>query len=178
MKVYFPKRLLEAAVNDCNERIVRHGLKVIYSSESKGPGDTNGSGGGSSSSAAQPKLSSQKQTNQVSLLIDSTCSHVDICQPIDLSLHNKAWEATEILTDAMHPQIRQSFGHKPRTYRIQARQQFLAVAKKKRTRINKIRKAIRQQPGHLKRNLASIDTLIASVGDLLAAGRHNYQKCW
>lgn len=82
---------------------------------------------------------------------------------------------TEILIDAMHPQVRESFGHKPRTYRKKARQQFLAVAKKK-PRINKIRKAIRQQLGYLKRNLASIDALIASGACLLVAGRHIYQK--
>jgi hypothetical protein len=83
---------------------------------------------------------------------------------------------TEILIDAMHPQIRERFGHKPRTHRKQARQQFLAVAKKKRPRINKIRKAIKQQLGHLKRNLSSIDALIAVGGCLLAAGRHIYRK--
>jgi hypothetical protein len=76
----------------------------------------------------------------------------------------------------MHPQIREHFGHKPRTHRRKARQQFLAVAKKKKPRINKIRKAIKQQLGHLKRNLASIDALIACGGRLLAAGRHIYQK--
>jgi hypothetical protein len=30
--VYFRKRLPESVVNDCNERIVRHGLNVIHSS--------------------------------------------------------------------------------------------------------------------------------------------------
>jgi transposase len=176
MMVYFRKRLPEAVVNDCNERIVRHGLKVIRSSDSQGPGDTNGSGGGSTCSAAQPKSSSQKQPNQGSLLIDATCAPIDMRHPKDLSLLNEAREATEILIDAMHPQVRESFGHKPRTHRKQARRQFLAVAKKKRPRINKIRKAIKQQLGHLKRNLASIDDLIACGGHLLAAGRHIYQK--
>ena len=76
----------------------------------------------------------------------------------------------------MHPQVRASFGDKPRTHRKKARQQFLAVAKKKRPRISKIRKAIQQQLGHLERNLASIDALIACGGSLLAAGRHWYHK--
>jgi IS5 family transposase len=49
MMVYFRKRLLEAVVNGCNERIVRPGLKVIRSSDTEGPGDDNGSGGGSTS---------------------------------------------------------------------------------------------------------------------------------
>jgi len=76
----------------------------------------------------------------------------------------------------MHPQVRASFGDKPRTHRKKARQQFLAVAKKKRPRISKIRNAIQQQLGHLERNLASIDALIACGGSLLAAGRHWYHK--
>jgi hypothetical protein len=109
-------------------------------------------------------------------LIDATCAPVDIRHPTDLSLLNEAREVTEILIDAMHPQVRESFGHKPRTHRKQARQQFLAVAKKKRPRINKIRKAIKQQLGHLKRNLSSIDALTACGACLLAAGRHVYQK--
>jgi len=176
MMVYFRKRLPEAVVNDCNERIVRHGLKVIRSSVDHDSGGDDGSGGGSSSRADQPQPLPRKQANQGSLLIDATCAPVDIRHPTDLSLLNEAREVTEILIDAMHPQVRESFGHKPRTHRKQARQQFLAVAKKKRPRINKIRKAIKQQLGHVKRNLSSIDALIACGGCLLAAGRPIYQK--
>ena len=176
MMVYFRKRLPEAVVNDCNERIVRHGLKVIRSSDDQDPGDHSGSGGGSGCNGEQRNPSTQNQPNQGSLLIDATCTPVDIRHPTDLSLLNEAREVTEILIDAMYPQIRESFGHKPRTHRRKERQQFLAVAKKKRPRINKIRKAIKQQLGHLKRNLLSIDALIDCGGCLLAAGRHIYQK--
>lgn len=63
MMVYFRKRLPEVVVNDCNERIVCHGLKVIRSSDSQDPSDPHGSGGGATSSAAQPKSSSQKHSN-------------------------------------------------------------------------------------------------------------------
>jgi transposase len=176
MMVYFRKRLPEAVVNDCNERIVRHGLKVIRASDAQGPGNDNASSGRSARPSDQPIRSSQKQPNQGSLLIDATCAPVDIRHPTDLSLLNEAREVTEILIDAMHSQVRESCGHKPRTHRKQARQQFLAVAKKKRPRINKIRKAIKQQLGHLKRNLSSIDALTACGACLLAAGRHAYQK--
>jgi len=176
MMVYFRKRLPEAVVNDCNERIVRHGLTVIRSSVGHDPNDDDASGGGLASTDDQPQPSPQKQTNQGSLLIDATCAPVDIRYPTDLSLLNEAREVTEILIDAMHPQVRECFGHKPRTHRKKARQQFLAVAKKKRPRISKIRKAIKQQLGHVKRNLSSIDALIACGGCLLAAGLHIYQK--
>ena len=76
-------------------------------------------------------------------MIDATCVPADIRYPTDLSLLNEAREATEKLIDEMHPQIREIFGSKPLTYRHKARQQFLAVAKKKRPRISKIRKAIK-----------------------------------
>jgi hypothetical protein len=114
--------------------------------------------------------------NQGSLLIDATCVPADIRYPTNLSLLNEARELTETLIHAMHLQVRESFSHKPRTHRKQARKQFLAVAKKKRPRINMIRKATKQQLCHLKRNLASIDALAACGASLLTAGRHAYQK--
>jgi IS5 family transposase len=98
------------------------------------------------------------------LLIHATCAPVDIRHPPDLSLLNEAREVTEILIDAIHPQIRECFGHKPRTHRKKARHQFLVLAKMKMPRISDIRKAIKQQLRHLKRNLASIDALIACGG--------------
>jgi transposase, IS5 family len=42
--------------------------------------------------------------------------------------------------------------------------------------MNKIRKAIKQQLGHLRRNLASIDALTVCGACLLAAGRYAYKK--
>lgn len=175
MMVYFRKRLPESVVNDCNERIVRHGLSVIHSSAADDHDDSS-DGGAAVSAADQQVGAATTQPNQGSLLIDATCVPADIRHPTDLSLLNEARELTETLIDAMHLQVRESFGHKPRTNRKQARQQFLAVAKKKRPRINKIRKAIKQQLAHLKRNLASIDAMTSCGSSLLAAGRYAYQK--
>jgi thiamine pyrophosphate-dependent acetolactate synthase large subunit-like protein len=109
-------------------------------------------------------------------LINATCTPADIRYPTDLSLPNEAREVTEKLIDAMHPPVRNGFGAKPRTHRRNARQQFLVVAKKKRPRINKIRKAIKQQLAHLEQNLTSIDDLIACGASFLAVGRHCYRK--
>jgi len=67
--------------------------------------------------------------NQDSLLIDATRVPADIRHPTDLSLLNEARELTETLIDAMHAQIRDAFGHKPRTHRKQARQQFLGACR-------------------------------------------------
>ncbi len=160
-------------INDCNDRIVRHGLIVVRSAESVDDHDDD-HGGGSANSDDQQAPTSKGSTNLGSLLIDATCAPADIRHPTDLSLLNEAREVTEKLIDAMHPEVRDAFGHKPRTHRKKARQQFLAVAKKKRPRISKIRMANKQQLGHLERNLARIDDLIACGASLLAAGRYWY----
>lgn len=127
MMVYFRKRLPESVVNDCNERIVRHGLSVIHSSAADDH-DNSSDGGAAVSAADQQVGAATIQPNQGSLLIDATCVPADIRHPTDLSLLNEARELTETLIDVMHLQVRESFGHKPRTHRKQARQQFLAVA--------------------------------------------------
>jgi IS5 family transposase len=114
--------------------------------------------------------------NQSSLLTDATCTPADIRYPTDLSLLNAARDVTEKLIDAIHPPVSDGFGAKLRTHRRKARQQFPAVAMKKRPRINKIRKAIKQQLAHLERNLTSIDALIACGASFMAAGRHWYIK--
>jgi hypothetical protein len=169
MMVYFRKRLPESVVNDCNDRIVRHGLNVIHSSVANDHDDDGNQGDETGSADIQQTRSDTPRPNQGSLLIDATCAPADIRHPTDLSLLNEGRELSEMLIDAMHAQVRDAFGHKPRTHRNQARQQFLAVAKKKRPRINKIRQAIKQQLAHLKRNLTSIDALTACGASLLAA---------
>jgi hypothetical protein len=177
MMVHFRRRLPASVVNDCNERIVRHVKQRIEEECQEDPGD---SGDGGESTLTSCEASSTEpaaaNSNQGTLLIDATCVPSDIRYPTDLSLLNEARETTEKLIDAMHHQVRDAYGHKPRTHRRKARRQFLAVAKQKRPRRDKIRKAIGQQLRHLRRNLASIDGLIACGASLLAAGRHWYRK--
>jgi IS5 family transposase len=121
MMVYFLKRLIKPVVNDCNNRSVRHGLEVIQASDSQ-DADDNGSNGGSSTDHAEQSISStQKPLNQGSLLIDATCTPIDIRYPTDLSLLNEARELTEILIDAMHPVLKENVGNKPRTHFRKAR---------------------------------------------------------
>ena len=92
-------------------------------------------------------------------MIGATCVPADIHHPTDLLFVNEARELIETLMDVMHPEVRESFGDKLLTHRKYARKQFLAVTKKKRLRIDEIRKEISHQLGYLKRNRASIDTL-------------------
>ena len=178
--VYFRKRLpASVVVNDCNERIVHHDPNVIRSSAVDEHDDRDSSDGGGAGSAADQKIESKTpQPNQGPLLIDATCVPSDNRHPTDLSLLNEGRELTETLINAMYSQVRDSFGHKPHTHRKQAKQQFLAVAKKKRTRILKIRKAIKQQLGHLKHDFTNIDALTAYGASLITPGGMPIRSCW
>jgi hypothetical protein len=126
MMVCFRRRLPEAVINDCNERVVRHGLAVIHSEAAEEPSDDQD--GGSASGSHQQVQATIVESNQGFLLIDASCAPADIRHPTDLSLLNEAREVTETLIDAMHPQVREYFGPKPCTHRKKARHQFLAVA--------------------------------------------------
>ena len=107
MMVHFRKRLQKWVVNDCNKRIVPHGLNVIHSFAVDENDDHDSTNGGGAGSAADQKIDSKTpRPNQGSLLIDATCVPADIRHPTDLSLLNVGRELTETLIDAMHSQVR------------------------------------------------------------------------
>jgi hypothetical protein len=91
MMVYFRKRLPESVVNDCNERIVRHGLHVIRSAESEADEDDgNDSGIPSSHQPTQPG-SYNALSKQVTLL-DQPALDWQLC--VDVKDHL----STEVMT--------------------------------------------------------------------------------
>ena len=107
------------------------------------------------------------------LIVDATCTPADISYPTDVKLLNEAREKTEEMIDVMH---RPFMGEraKPRTYRRNARRDYLAIVKQKRPGARKIRKAIRKQLGYLRRNLQTI-TKMASEGLLKHLNKRLYR---
>ena len=98
MMVDFSKRLPESVVNDCNERIVRHGLNLIGASETEDHDQDDSQGGAARVCDTEQNIISKTTTDhQGSLLIDATYTPVDIRYPTDLSLLNEAREVTECL---------------------------------------------------------------------------------
>ena len=97
-------------------------------------------------------------THKGKLLVDATCTPADIAYPTDLNLLNEAREKTEEMIDAMHePFVGKE--SKPRTYRKQARRDYLSVAKQKQPKAKRVRKGIRRQLQYLERNLKTIDRM-------------------
>lgn len=107
-----------------------------------------------------PPSSDAMTANRGQLIVDATCAPADIRYPTDASLLNEAREKTDEILDRLHePLVGKQ--PRPRTYRVKARRQFVALVKQKQPRRNKIRRANRQQLGYLQRNLRAIDRLMA-----------------
>jgi transposase, IS5 family len=108
------------------------------------------------------------------LLIDATCVPADITYPTDLKLLNDAREKTEEIIDHLQA-CRATPKQKPRTYRQQARRDYLRVAKAKKPGRQQLRQAIGKQLRYLRRNLHTLADM-AQEGLLVALPRQRYRQ--
>ena len=97
------------------------------------------------------------------MIIDATCAPADIRYPTDLSLLNEAREKAEKVIDKLHEPFRGK-GKKVRTYRQEARKEYLKVAKRRRAKRKIVRKGIRKQLQYLSRDLKYIEELRGKDG--------------
>lgn len=98
------------------------------------------------------------QKNQGRLLLDATVADQMIVYPTDLGLINRSREESERLIDLLYDIL--EVKSKPRTYRRNARKEYLNIAKKKHKTNKEIRKAIGKQLRFLRRNIQSIHGLL------------------
>ena len=101
--------------------------------------------------------------NSGTIAIDATCAPADIAFPQDLNLLNDAREITEKIIDKLHIPGKKT---KPRTYRQEARKNFLNMSKSKKKTYGKLRKTIRKQLGYISRNFKYIDIMLKDGGEL------------
>jgi len=100
-----------------------------------------------------------EEERQGKLILDATVTPQAIRYPTDLSLLNEAREFSEQIIDKLYPKT--DWKKKPRTYRVKARQDYLAIAKQKRSSAKVRRRGIKQQLQYLRRNLGHIERLLA-----------------
>ena len=168
MFVHFRKRLNLELVGRINERIVLNlGQAEQNTSSEEEPAEDQ--------SKATAERESESPQNQGQLILDASCAPADINYPTDLKLLNQAREQTEKLIDQLYEQVRPKLGQKPRTYRRIARKDYLELAKQRRPKRKKLRKAIRKQLSYLRRNLAHIDALVDAGASLSELNRQNYR---
>jgi transposase, IS5 family len=185
MMVHFRKRLSLEIVGQINEEVVKETGKTsnpVNKEERRDKGEDEPPSSPKEETIAKvetvnaDKKRAEPQANKGQLLLDASCAPADIRYPTDLSLLNQAREQTEVIIDNLYNQIQEDLKQKPRTYRHQARKRYLQVAKQRRASRKVMRKAIRQQLGYVRRNLAHIDVLIAAGASLSKLSRQRYRR--
>ena len=119
-------------------------------------------------------VSDNRKENKGTMILDATVAPADIRYPTDLSLLNECREVTEKLIDnAWSKTDRKS---RKRSYsRKKARKGYLTIAKQRKPRRNRIRKAVREQLECVEKNVESIEKIILNIG-IEAFGITNWAK--
>lgn len=100
----------------------------------------------------------KKKKSQKTLIIDATVAEHAIKYPNDLDLLNDSRKACEEIIDRLYPQS--DLQIKPRTYRREAKKQYLSTAKKKNKSRKELRKAIGKQLRYIRRDIKIIEKLL------------------
>jgi hypothetical protein len=160
------KRLGMETINGINERIVK--LKTGFESKEETMGNDSGDQKGDdpirTEAVEQADGLSEDPpiTHKGKVIIDATACPQDIAYPTDLDLLSDAREKSEELIDLLYDPL--LHGQKPRTYRQNARREYLATAQKRKKTKKQIHSAIRKQLGYLGRNIRSIHGLLDAYG--------------
>jgi uncharacterized protein YeeX (DUF496 family) len=109
--------------------------------------------------------------NKGTLILDATVAPSDIRYPTDLSLLNECREGTEKMIDDIWEQTERK-GHKTAYNRKKACKGYLAIAKQRKPRKNKIRQAIREQLECVEKNVESLEKMLPAVN------AEDYVKHW
>lgn len=152
----FRYRLGQDKFDQMNQRIISKALDISSPLDKKTTEDERpGQGGGA---AVQASVSSAAPKGK--LKIDATVADQMIKYPTDLDLLCDSREQSERLIDQLSEGLKLS--KKPRTYRRNARRDYLNTAKKKKKNKKELHKAMGKQLNYLKRDLGIIDKLLDS----------------
>ena len=139
MMVYFRKRLTTEIIGEINEMI-------IAAEQAK-----------AEKAAIEADDTDDDDKNSGTMIVDATCAPSQISYPQDVSLLNQARECSEKIIDELHVKGEQ----KPRTYRKKAHKDYTSYSRSRKPKAKQTRKEISKQLGYLKRNIGSIERMIA-----------------
>lgn len=149
--VAFRKRITAEMLMEANEYLIE---AASPSEDDDNDDDSNSGSGTGPDDSVDTQEDSEEPDNTGTLILDATCAPSNIRYPQDFSLLNEARVKLEEIIDRF---CKDNGLKKPRTYREEARDNYLALAKTKKRSTSKIRKTIRKQLGYVKRNLGYID---------------------
>ena len=146
-------------INAMNERIIQLSVTQSHpSDEGKDPPAPPSENTSSSIDTAEERKPETPVTHKGKVIVDASACPQDIEYPTDLNLLNDAREKSEELIDFLYLELGDF--KKPRTYRENARKQYLKVAQKKVKSKKDLRKGIKKQLNFLRRNIKSINHLL------------------
>ena len=168
LMVSFRKRLSSDVLIEINELIAKGALEE-ENKESRKDKD-------------EPPTDSERNEDQFEdkehqgqLILDATCAPGDIHYPTDVRLLNEAREKLEEIIDILHePDIGKAV--KPRTYRQEARKNYLSLEKQRKKHKKAIHKVIRRQLGYMSRDLRNIDTYLEDSQRILLLSRRQREN--
>ncbi|MEL6987905.1 MAG: IS5 family transposase [Bacteroidota bacterium] len=171
--VHFRKRMGVEAFEQMNQSLlIKAGLIAEPAKEKSQPPEDSDSGQGQDSPSDSDSVSASNSTkqgkesnslNKGKLLIDAMVCEQMIQYPTDLDLVSRSRKEAERLIDLVYDP--QPGKVKPRTYRIRARKDYLAVAKKRRKSKRLLRKALAKQLNYLRRDLEILKHLLEETPD-------------
>lgn len=166
--VEFRKRLTDDILDEINEMIIAYNH----------PDDHTPGGGVEQESKSADE---SRCDNYGTLILDATCAPQQIAFPQDINLLNEARQNLEEIIDTICYEY--NVQPKPRTYRKNARKDYLVLAKRKKRTGKLIRKAIKKQLQYIRRDLGYIDKFLAEGKTLstkqalrLEVIRKNYEQ--
>ena len=152
--VTFRKRLTDDLLDEINEMIIEYNQP-----DDPDPGDGYSPDGGGSGSDPEASSDQDEESNEGTLILDATCAPQHIAFPQDINLLNEAREKLEGIIDTICYEYNLQ---KPRTYRVNARKDYLALAKSRKRTVKRIRKAIKQQLQYIRRDIGYIHQYLAA----------------
>jgi len=185
------KRLGEVGVVHLNDLILRqaHDLGAIehrakpapkkQNKDDEPPSDS-GQGEATTGEIANKPSGKAVNKNKGTLKVDATVAPQHIGYPTDTRLLNDARQWCEELIDKLYLQGA-LWSKKPRTYRRNARKDYLAFAKKKKASKKKIRKATSQQLNYVRRNLKHLHQMLDELEDAAIAcpwTHYDWRRFW
>ena len=165
--VHFRKRFPAQAIQRINEALYErtHG-------KGKEP-PSGGDPGNKKEESASPKDDSQ---NEGTLILDATVAPADIRYPTDLGLLNESRENTEKMIEKLweHTERR---GHKTAYSRKKARKSYMRIVKQRRPKGKAIQRAIAEQLEYVRKNLQTLERLLACVGYGMLSDADLFRLC-
>ena len=154
MMTWFRERVTPEMLAEVNDCVIGRKTDDAKDEDEVPPASGEGSDGGN------------EEKHKGTLILDATCCPQNIRFPTDVSLLNEGRELLEKMIDTTHD-AGATEGKKPRTYRDLARRDWLRYAKDRKFGKKKLRKAIRQQLGYIRRDLGYLETILAKHPDAL-----------